>query len=492
VAALTVLASGLGEAGAGVAAENVVLRAENARLCAENERLRGELARREERVRVLEARVEELRRASKRQAAPFSRGECKRAPRRPGRRPGVDYGRKARRPAPEGVDETLVAATADQCECGGKICYERTVFQYQEELPEPRPHRRRFAVHIGRCRCCGRRHQGRHPFQTSDALGAAGSMLGPRAVALATQLNKELGLSPQKTARTLELLGGIRITPGGVVQAVARQTRALEPTYRALIERVRESWVISPDETGWRVEGRKAWLWAFAGEDVTVYLIASGRGYEEAKVILGEEFAGVLERDGWAPYRRFKLARHQTCYGHLLRRASEMIADSLAGQARVPHALRRILLDGLALRDLRDEEIIDAAEFGLKVAELERRADDLLRMRPTHEPNRRLLSHLRAEREHLFTFLTVPGVQSTNWRAEQALRPAVVNRKSWGGNRSWKGAHTQEIAMSVIRTARQQHADPVELMVAAQRQVAPTVSELLRVPTRASPLELAA
>jgi transposase len=317
-------------------------------------------------------------------------------------------------------------------------------------------------------------------------------MLGPRAVALATQLNKELGLSPQKTARTLELVGGIKITPGGVVQAVARQGRALEPTYRALIEAVRESPVVAPDETGWRVDGRKAWLWAFATEEVTVYLIAQGRGYEDATLVLGEDFAGVLERDGWAPYRRFELAQHQTCYGHLLRRASELIADSLAGQARVPHRLRRILLDGLELRDRRDEGIIDAEQFGLRVRELERRADALLAIKPTHEPNRRLLAHLRSEREHLFTFLTVPGVQATNWRAEQALRPAIVNRKSWGGNRTWAGARTQQIAMSVIRTARQQRIDPIELMVDGQRQPAAAVSGLLPIPARASPLKLAA
>src|SRR5438876_10668033 len=120
-----------------------------------------------------------------------------------------------------------------------------------------------------------------------------------------------------------------------------------------------------------------------------------------------------------------------------------MIADSHAGQARVPHALRRILLDGLALRDEREEGIIDAEELGLRVTELERRADQLLRIKPTHEPNRRLLSHLRTEREHLFTFLTMPGVQATNRRGEQALRPAIVNRKSWGGNRTWAGARPQ-------------------------------------------------
>lgn len=316
-------------------------------------------------------------------------------------------------------------------------------------------------------------------------------MLGPRAVALATELNKELGLSPQKTAKALERFG-IRVTAGGVAQAIARQARALEPTYEALIEGVRASPTVAPDETGWRIGGQKAWLWAFAGENVTVYLIAAGRGYEHAAQILGEDYTGVLERDGWAPYRRFANARHQTCHAHLLRRTGELIADSLAGQARVPHAARRILKDALALREERQQESIDADQFALRVTELDERTDELLAMRPTHEPNRRLLGHLRNEREHLFTFLAEPGVQATNWRAEQALRPAVVNRKSWGGNRTPKGARTQQITMSVIRTARQQDIDPVELMISAQRSRAPTVSELIKLPARASPTSLAA
>jgi transposase len=96
----------------------------------------------------------------------------------------------------------------------------RTEYEYQDELPEARRVRRRFAVQVGKCRCCAGRHQGRHPFQTSDALGAAGCMLGPRAVALATELNTELGLSAQKIARALGRFG-IRVTGGGVVQAIA-------------------------------------------------------------------------------------------------------------------------------------------------------------------------------------------------------------------------------------------------------------------------------
>ena len=203
---------------------------------------------------------------------------------------------------------------------------ERTEYQYQDELPEPRPIRRRFAVHVGKCACCGRRHQGRHSFQTSDALGAAACMLGPRAVALATELNKELGLSPQKTAKALARFG-IKVSAGGIVRAIARQARALEPTYRALIEGVRASRAVAPDETGWRINGHKAWLWAFAGDQVTVYLIASGRGYQHAAEVLGEDYSGVLERDGWAPYRRFTGARHQSCHAHLLRRTGELLEE---------------------------------------------------------------------------------------------------------------------------------------------------------------------
>jgi len=71
--------------------------------------------------------------------------------------------------------------------------------------------------------------------------------------------------------------------------------------------------MVAPDETGWRVGGRLHWLWAFATPDTTVYAIHPGRGFPEAASTLGADFAGVLVRDGWAPYRRFTQAAHQTC-----------------------------------------------------------------------------------------------------------------------------------------------------------------------------------
>ena len=128
--------------------------------------------------------------------------------------------------------------------------------QDQEELPPARPLVTRFEVRIGRCRVCGRRVQPRHRAQTSDALGAAGAQLGPRAVALAAWLSKGLGVPAGKTAALLGQLG-IAITPGGVVQAVRRAARRAQPTYQALAAGVRASPVVAPDETGWRVGGAR-------------------------------------------------------------------------------------------------------------------------------------------------------------------------------------------------------------------------------------------
>ena len=69
------------------------------------------------------------------------------------------------------------------------------------------------------------------------------------------------------------------------------------------------------------------------------------------------------------------------------------------------------------------------------------------------------------DRDLVFTFLHFPDLEATNWRAEQALRPAVVTRKVWGGNRTPQGAHTQEVLTSVLQTCRQQKRSAIPLLV---------------------------
>jgi transposase len=401
-------------------------------------------------------------RASKRQAAPFSKG-AKEKPRRPGRRPGREYGPRARRPIPLHVDETIEVPFPPCCPCcSGKVEEEKVADQYQTDIPKVTPHVTHFRIHCGRCVDCKKPVRGRHPRQTSTAVGAAASQLGPRSIALAADLNKRLGVPYEKITSLYQTAFGLSVSRAGLCLALHRLARVAEPTYHELIGRVRQAPVVAPDETGWKVAGRLAWLWAFVTAEATVYAIQPGRGFDEAAEILGE-FTGVLERDGWAPYRRFTEAEHQSCLAHLLRRCHTLLEFAQRGQARFPHAVRHILLASLHLQERVEVGAISLHGLAVARGKLEARLDRTLDGRITHPPNRRFLRHLTTEREHLFTFLGREDIEPTNWRAEHAIRPAVVTRKVCGGNRSWAGAQTQQILASVLRTCRQQQRDPLGL-----------------------------
>ncbi|MGH2396634.1 MAG: IS66 family transposase [bacterium] len=429
-------------------------------------RLEREIERLKQENERLRRALEEALRAGKRQAAPFGRRTLKAHPEKPGRKPGACYGRASRRPVPEQVDETLEAPLPPQCpHCQGAVAETGVLDQYQTEIPQPRVHHIRFRVHVGRCQRCGWRVQGRHPRQTSDALGSAASQLGPRAVALATQLDKGLGLSHGKTAAVLEAAFGLRVSRSGLCQAFYRVAHKAEPTYQQLIEVIRNSPSVTPDETGWKVGGRLWWLWTFASAQVTVYSIQPGRGFDQASGVLGVGFTGFLVHDGWSPYLQFQQALHQTCLAHLLRRCREMIEIASPTATRFPQAVQDILQQALQLRDRREAGRISPHGLAVARGRLEARLDRALQRHYRCPANERLANHLWRNRDLVFTFLYYPGLEATNWRAEQALRPAVVTRKVWGGNRTPQGAHTQEVLTSVLQTCRQQKRSWAALLI---------------------------
>ena len=334
---------------------------------------------------------------------------------------------------------------------------------------------------IGACRACGRRVQGRHRLQSSDALGAAGVQLGPQAVAWAAILNKQLGLSFGKVATLLQQHYGVRISRSGLVHAVDRAARQAQATYADLQQQIRHSPVVTPDETGWKVAGRLQWLWVAATPHTTVYAIQPGRGYRQAAALLGPDFAGVIVRDGWAPYRQFTAATHQSCLAHLLRRCRTLRTDH--PHSRVVTAIQTGFEQALDLRNRQRAGTLSAAGVATALEALAAR----LAWRVTHPGPladvQRFAAHLTTEWPALFTFLRHPqAVHATNWRAEQAIRPAVVTRKVCGGNRSCRGARAQQTLASVIRTACQRNLNPHAVLVSLLRATTPTVAPDLRAP----------
>ena len=237
----------------------------------------------------------------------------------------------------------------------------------------------------------------------------------------------------------------MRVSRSGLVHAVQRAARQAQPTYEALQQQVRNSPVVTPDETGWKVAGRLHWLWVAATPETTVQAIRRGRGFPEAADLLGADYAGVIVRDGWAPYRLFTQATHETCLAHLLRRGRTLRDDH--SDSQVVRELCAILRPALLLRDRALAGTVSphgvAVARGRLLARLSRRP---CRPRPARRRVRRFAAHLDNERDALFTFLLAPEtVDATNfisrstssgrWRtlAGSAAAPGQGNRRSWTG-----------------------------------------------------------
>ena len=433
--------------------------------CPNCARLERRIAELEQRVAQLEQLLEKATRTQKRQAAPFSKGTVKQAPQKPGRKPGAHYGPKAYRPLPKHQpDEIIDVPLPEQCpKCGGPADEDHVDQQFQVEIPR-QPLVRRFDIHVGRCRRCGRRLQPRHPLQTSNAIGAAASQLGPDLQALIAMMKDKYGLSYGDIRGLLDEAFGISVSRGGAAQVVLRVAERHEPAYEVIQQIVRRSNIVYPDETGWKIAGWLQWLWVFVTPSATLCVIRPSRGHDVPEEILGADYAGRMVHDGWSPYDFFKQATHQQCLEHLLRRAEGLLERATRGAVRFPRKVKEFLSDALALRDRRDDGVVGPHGLAVARGRLAKRRDRLLEWNLSHPGNRTFQKHLAGHRDEILTFLYEPDIEATNWPAEQAVRPLVVNRKVFGGNRTPAGGHAQEVLGSVFATLAKRALDTLSFL----------------------------
>lgn len=449
--------------------------------------LRGVVDKQDRRIEELEAEnerlrrlLDETRRGGKRQAAPFSKGAPKKEPKKPGRKPGKDYGRRAERPVPAEVDESIEIPALVFCpHCSGSTELLDVVDQYQIDLAPIVARVTRFRIHRSRCRRCSRIVMGRHGRQISDAVEVGGVHFGPRVIGFTAELNKVGGLSYGKISRFFARAFGLDIGRSTLVRMLGRLSRKAEPSYALLREQLRGAAMVYPDETGWKIGGYPRWLWAVTDQQRTVYAIERGRGFAEAASILGEDYEGIIGSDGWPPYQKFERADRQTCLAHLLRRCRELKQVlSKRADLRWLDELQQLLQKALALRDRRDRDSITAQGLAVARGRIETRIDRLIEACTGHPDIDRYARHLLRHRDELFTFLEWPGLEATNWPSEHAIRMAVINRKNSGGNRTERGARTQSVLMSVLRTCHQQSRDMIEVINAMMTAPQPRAIEI--------------
>ena len=400
--------------------------------------LKRQLVEAYEMIRKLSEQIEELQRAGKRQAVPFARRDAQRVkkPRKRGRKPGKGQFKNREKPKEEEISETKRAELSGCPDCQCELEDVKEQEQYEIDIPEIKPIITRYVMLSGKCPQCGKRHKLCHPDQISQAVGASGVVIGPRAKALASDLKHRFGASYGKVSEVLNDAFHLNVTRGAWQQADRRLALQAQPIY-------------------------------LTSQKLTVYTIKISRSHEVALEILGKEFKGILVSDCFLAYDHQALQEwlKQKCLSHLLKDLKQLTETKVRGAVRFARDVKELLQAALELKT--KKEHLAEARYARQAKALEARLDELIdtKRKLTDPDNARFAKRLRKHRQHILRFLYVDELDATNNLAERQLRPEVITRKTNGCNRTEQGAQIHAILGSLLATCRQQAVPILEYLI---------------------------
>jgi transposase len=319
------------------------------------------------------------------------------------------------------------------------------------ELPKIEPIVDEYRLHRLACPDCGQTTCGTLPE------GVPTVSFGPYLQAVLATLAGAYRLSKRQIQQLVSDLFGLSISTGMISKLERNSAAALEAPYNELASAVHTAAVIHADETSWREDRHKAWLWAAVTAMFTVFTIARKRSAQVAQAVLGTQAGSIAVTDRWSAYHWIAGASRQICWSHLRRDFQAMIDR---GGAAEPVGKKLLRLSDRLFRwwhRLETEEV-DWGAFRTAMARLRREVRAALEdgARCECPRTRGTCAEILRVEESLWTFARVAGVPPENNAAERAERHAVIWRRISGGTDSADGSRFVERMLSVVATCRQQ------------------------------------
>jgi len=444
--------------------EIVKLRQDNVRLLAEPAQLRQENEQLKARVAQLEERLGQSSKNSSKPPSSDPPSVPKSESHTPsGRKPGAQQGHpKHERELfpPERVNATFPVKPERCKKCDGPLHgHDPNPLRHQVvDLPPIQPVVTEYQLHALTCGAC------QAVTRADLPAGAPRGLFSPRVAAIVSLLTSFYHLGRRTASAAMEDLFGIRMSVGSVSNCEQATSAALKEPVAEAHAYVKAQTVKNSDETSW-YEGasrKKAWLWTAFTEQVTVFLIRTGRGTEIAKELLGPVL-GVLITDRWCAYAWWPTALRQICWAHLKRHfqafvdwggPAKPIGLALLEETKQLFTWWHRVRDGTLAR----------SSFRSYVLPLRARVKTLLEQGAVcgHAKTMSMCREILTLEEAIWTFVRVPGVEPTNNAAERVIRALVIWRKICFGTHSPEGSRFVERMMTVACTLRQQGRNVVD------------------------------
>lgn len=371
-------------------------------------------------------------------------------PRTPGQKAG-HVG--STREKPKHIDR-VVEQTLKQCpDCYQKLSSSQEVVEHiQEDLIPARPQITCFRKHRYYCKHCEK-------LVTAPCAAdeIPNSYVGPNVLIQALILKYHHGLPFNKIKDVFKGLNDFEISEGALSQALVRMSEWLQIEKAEILSGIRASPQIHMDETGWKINGTKHWLWEAVNKRLAYYRVAASRGAKVAREIAGINYEGIISTDFYSAYDCLP-GKKQKCLVHLLRTMREYrFKDNTAEFIKHEKRLNRIIRDAIHLKE--NESELSGLVYERRVKRIKVR---LLAWSSGDYQNKnliRLAKRFLKHWIHLLTFLENPNVEYHNNLAERMIRPNVIIRNRSFQNRSQAGAEAHGTHMSLLQTLRLQGRD---------------------------------
>jgi transposase len=319
------------------------------------------------------------------------------------------------------------------------------------DLPPIEPEVHEYRLHR---LCCPHCHT-----VTSGVLpdGVPHTAFGPRLHAALSVLTGAYRLSKRQVSQLCSDLLGLTISIGMVAKLERITADVLERPVTELAEAVKTAGAAHIDETGWRENGCKAWLWVVVTSMGIIFRVVRSRAGAVARDLLGEEPNPIVISDRFPGYEWIALKSRQVCWAHLRRDFQAMIdrnGDGVEVGQQLLWQSNKLFESWHKARD----GTIQRSTFLQTVAWLRPMVRSSLERgsRCACGKTAATCGELLRLWDCLWTFTRVAGVEPTNNAAERALRHAVIWRRISGGTDSEGGSRFVERMLSVVATCRQQ------------------------------------
>lgn len=413
----------------------------------------------QQQVAKLREENERLKRSQRRQAAPFSKENPVKNPKKPGRKKGE--GPFNRRQAPAATPDIVIDVEApESCpDCGGWLDQQGVEEATTTELPEqPKPKVTQYRVAVCHCSKCGKKVRGTAPGLAADQYGATAHRVGPGLMAAAHALHYSVGVPQRKIPLVLKELTGVSVTQSAIAQDALRRAKGqVGAEYERLRDTVRDRPYVHTDDTGWRVGGKPAFLMGFDTDQTTIYQVRFQHRNEEVREIIPSNYDGVMITDRGKSYdaKAFDNVDQQKCLGHIQRNIHGVLETQHGGAKQFGLKTKGLIQEAMALGEARQG--LPEAEYNLKVEDVTARLTYQLRDRILEDDaNQTLLNGLgtQDDKGRLMRFLYSPFVDPTNNQGERIIRPAVILRKVSQCSKNEAGAYAFSAFASIAQTAR--------------------------------------